>query len=168
LKVCIRCKEAKSENDFYMCGPRVGSYCKPCDIARRKTWRQKNPEKWRARRKIDNGKLRKRRRAFVDDYLRTHPCVDCGETDIAKLQFDHVRGERSFSVSDFKTRSVASITTEIAKCEIRCETCHWQRHHIMKSNMFVLLKKASVEEILTELSNRGLKISQQNSGDLET
>ncbi len=59
------------------------------------------------------------------DYLRAHPCVDCGEADIVVLQFDHLAD---------KTRDVGSmlsggwtwpaIEKEIAKCEVRCANCH--------------------------------------------
>jgi hypothetical protein len=54
--------------------------------------------------------------------------VDCGETDIVVLEFDHVgeAGSKQFNISD-ATRfgyGMAKIKAEIAKCEVRCANCH--------------------------------------------
>jgi hypothetical protein len=64
-------------------------------------------------------------RAVVVAYLAEHPCRDCGESDPAVLEFDHVRG---------KTQDVAflighgaspeRIHAEIERCEVRCANCH--------------------------------------------
>ena len=34
---------------------------------------------------------RDRTRAFISNYLKTNPCVDCGESNIVVLEFDHIR-----------------------------------------------------------------------------
>jgi hypothetical protein len=74
-------------------------------------------------------KLPKNRiRTYINDHLKANPCVDCGETDIVVLEFDHVgeAGTKHFSISD-ATRSgygMAKIKAEIAKCEVRCANCH--------------------------------------------
>ena len=62
----------------------------------------------------------------VWDYLLAHPCVDCGETDPIVLEFDHVRGEKVFALSNMVQRqfSLAKLDAEIAKCEVRCANCH--------------------------------------------
>lgn len=69
-------------------------------------------------------------RKGVFDYLRTHPCVDCGETDIAVLEFDH-RDQKAKEVrvsalvaQGYSTRTVMR---EIAKCDVRCANCHRRR-----------------------------------------
>src|SRR2546430_5412285 len=56
------------------------------------------------------------------EYLSTHPCVDCGNSDIRVLDFDHVYGEKVENVSRLLGHSVAwpTILVEIAKCEVRC------------------------------------------------
>lgn len=63
---------------------------------------------------------------LVHDYLRAHPCVDCGETNIAMLEFDHVdRMTKSMEVSIMLgRRSWARILEEIGKCDVRCANCH--------------------------------------------
>lgn len=66
----------------------------------------------------------------IQDYLVTHPCVDCGETDPVVLEFDHVRGKKKFNLSgNAYAKSDKEIEEEIAKCEIRCRNCHIKRHH---------------------------------------
>ena len=59
------------------------------------------------------------------DYLRLHPCVDCGETDIVVLQFDHLRDKKADVTALITSGATwAAIEREIAKCEIRCANCH--------------------------------------------
>lgn len=66
------------------------------------------------------------RSQFLWGYLEKHPCVDCGETDPMVLQFDHVRGSKSFNVSNAVSGqySLNRISEEITKCDIRCANCH--------------------------------------------
>jgi hypothetical protein len=73
------------------------------------------------------------------DYLHRHPCVDCGQTDIRVLEFDHVRGNKSNNIARMVGEGFSwfTIEAEIAKCEVRCANCHriktnersgWGRH----------------------------------------
>ncbi|GAA1744780.1 hypothetical protein [Microbacterium paludicola] len=65
------------------------------------------------------------------DYLESHPCVDCGETDPIVLDFDHLPGvDKKFTISravGASTRSWRAIALEIAKCEVVCANCHRRR-----------------------------------------
>lgn len=67
-------------------------------------------------------------RRRIAAHLSSRPCVDCGESDVVVLDFDHVR-EKLMDVS----RMVHTgwpwkrILEEIAKCEVRCENCHRRR-----------------------------------------
>lgn len=64
---------------------------------------------------------------WLRNYLLTHPCVDCGTTDIRVLQFDHRDGEQKFkNVGQLKT-SRGKLEAEVAKCDVRCANCHMIR-----------------------------------------
>lgn len=64
----------------------------------------------------------------IHDYLKAHPCVDCGETDFRVLEFDHVRGEKNFNVGSSWSKPWHLIEKEMSKCEVRCKNCHAKRH----------------------------------------
>jgi hypothetical protein len=68
----------------------------------------------------------KRNRKFVDDYLKLHPCVDCGNDDVRVLEFDHVRGNKETNVSNIIRNGwkLERLISEIEKCEVRCCNCH--------------------------------------------
>jgi hypothetical protein len=81
--------------------------------------------------KIDKKKYKKirqhNRRKFMIDYLKTHPCVDCGNSDIRVLEFDHLRDKkytisRLMNISSYKSMEI--LKTEMDKCEVVCANCH--------------------------------------------
>ena len=80
---------------------------------------------------------REKNKRLVREFLRNHPCVDCGENDIIVLQFDHVRGVKKFTIGHAlsgSTRSWKALQSEIEKCEVRCANCHIRRHAIENNN----------------------------------
>jgi len=66
-----------------------------------------------------------RNREFVAEHFATNHCVDCGESDIRVLEFDH-EGDKTRGVAVMLqgTWSTNSIAQEIAKCSVRCRNCH--------------------------------------------
>lgn len=62
---------------------------------------------------------------FVQEYLATHPFVDCGETNPIVLEFEHVRGKKKASISKMAHEGylLHRSQKEIAKCEVRCANC---------------------------------------------
>jgi hypothetical protein len=64
-------------------------------------------------------------RTYVIEYLKTHPCVDCGATNLVVLTFDHLR-DKKYMISTLirKGYSTDTIQEEIDKCEVRCANCH--------------------------------------------
>jgi hypothetical protein len=67
------------------------------------------------------------RTTYLIEFFKTHPCVDCGETDPVVLEFDHLR-DKSFAIGPALSRnSWQSILDETKKCEVVCANCHRRR-----------------------------------------
>jgi hypothetical protein len=65
---------------------------------------------------------------FIVEYLRSHPCVDCGESDLRVLDFDHVRPRREY-VSRLlgNGATIQDLKSEIERCQVVCANCHRRR-----------------------------------------
>ncbi len=63
--------------------------------------------------------------AAIVAYLKTHPCVDCGETDAVVLEFDHERDKKA-DISKLVNSGATWLVVEreIQKCQVRCANCH--------------------------------------------
>lgn len=69
------------------------------------------------------------RRAFLSAFKSVMGCADCGTSE-GVLQFDHRDpATKRFTLNLAGTRSWESIAVEIAKCDVRCASCHTTRHH---------------------------------------
>lgn len=76
---------------------------------------------------INKKKVREKAAAYINEYLQSHHCVDCGESDAIVLEFDHVGDDKIANVSDMVNRlsySLNKIKQEIEKCQVRCCNCH--------------------------------------------
>jgi hypothetical protein len=129
-KICSNCgKERDAEQDFSwrdrdrrIRQPR----CKYCQSAMSKLHYQNNKQTYNERTRLSKAQALAESRSRISSYLSTHPCVDCGLTDIRLLEFDHTNGQKSRDISDFLTWGFnwPTIEAEIAKCEVRCSNCH--------------------------------------------
>lgn len=145
IKKCPKCKRKKETNEFYFRGgkgPRANelvSWCKNCVSRRGKIlWennknrnrhkRTESSKRWRLNNKqhIRNyyKKVYNKNNKQIVEYLKTHPCVDCGFSDLRALEFDHIKGKKKFTIARGKLNSWKRIFKEIEKCEVRCANCH--------------------------------------------
>ena len=117
-KLCTQCGEYKNVAEFGWVNKREGwkqSKCRHCN-------RKRNKEAYA------------KRKAPIIEYLKNNPCVDCGESDWRVLEFDHVKGEKLYNVSEMwkiaggQQVRLKLLSEEIAKCEIRCKNHHAIRH----------------------------------------
>ncbi|MCW6007191.1 hypothetical protein K1W54_21885 [Micromonospora sp. CPCC 205371] len=106
LKRCSRCGETKPLDEF---------------AANQATKARHNPS--RAERRREH--LQENNRRLIE-YLRSHPCVDCGETDIVVLDFDHQR-DKTMDINKMRSYAWTRVLAEIEKCEVVCANDHRRR-----------------------------------------
>lgn len=109
--------------------PYTYTYCKPCHREYVRRHYRENKQRYVDKANARNERIREENRERLVQYLRTHPCVDCGERDLVVLQFDHVRGAKTAAVSNLVRRPApwTMIAAEIGKCDVRCANCHVRR-----------------------------------------
>lgn len=68
-------------------------------------------------------------RRRLREYLLAHPCVDCRESDLRVLDFDHRdRSLKRGMVSQMVySAGWPRIAAEVALCDVRCANCHRRR-----------------------------------------
>lgn len=128
MRACTKCGEVKPLHAFPPVRrgePKLQSWSRDCFAAYGIDYYRKNREAQKAR-LLRNASIRRAdNRMRAVEYLRAHPCVDCGEIDIVVLQFDHLRDKKADVTALINSGATwAAIEREIAKCEIRCANCH--------------------------------------------
>jgi hypothetical protein len=131
-KSCSRCGVNKPLDEFPIKNAKTGLrrvWCRDCCRAYGREHYRHNKAIYIRKARQRQPEDRARVRSAIADYLRAHPCVDCGERDILLLDFDHRDGSlKRASVSRLVgTGSVRLVMTEIAKCDVRCGNCHRKR-----------------------------------------
>lgn len=126
-QVCPGCRETKPLVEFALSRrSRTGRQgrCRACQHAYYVANRSRNVARARSNKRAAVLIAR----AFVRDHLATHPCTDCGERDLAVLDFDHIRDKRlDVTRMAFQGFALETIRSEIEKCEVRCANCHRRR-----------------------------------------
>lgn len=126
------CHQWKLETDFAFrsiaTGERQG-HCRVCHAAYRRQHYLDHRDDYIAREVARMKRYREANRILIRDYLRKHPCVDCGEADIVLLEFDHRdRSEKRREVVRLAmTKRWQTVEAEIQKCDVRCTACHRRR-----------------------------------------
>lgn len=133
MRRCARCGLEKPVEEFGFKVRERGSrlsYCRPCAIDYAHAHYIKNRPVYLRRAQERNRVERNARWALLEEYLRSHPCVDCGTDDLVVLEFDHRdRADKTDAISNLIRcgRSWTTVLAEIAKCDVRCVNCHRRR-----------------------------------------
>lgn len=104
--------------------------CSDCTAAFNRAYYKQNAEKRKAQQALSRESKKELKRDLVWNYLDSHPCVDCGESDPIVLEFDHRDpNEKEYQISYLLTGnwSIDKIVSELAKCDVRCANCHRRR-----------------------------------------
>jgi len=129
---CSKCGKQKPIKEFNWKYKSQGIRHPNCRDCTRKTTRdhyERNKEDYKKRAVEFTRKTRKSHCSQVVEYLKKHPCVDCGESDPVVLQFDHVRGKKKDCIGTMVSGAYSwqTIKDEIDKCEVRCANCHCRK-----------------------------------------
>ena len=126
MKICTKCGNSKDLEDF----PRQHTTkdgrapaCRDCNNKRHRD-SYTNNSSYKQRKITQHAIYKDRNRQFVLEYLKSHPCVDCGEVDPVVLEFDHKLDKENLISEMVTNSSLQKIQAEIAKCEVRCANCH--------------------------------------------
>lgn len=129
-KTCVCCNKRKKIELFAKRADSTDGYRGVCLLCKREKdiAYYRTSEKRRENVRQQKNKSRREISEYIRNYLREHPCVDCGEDDIVVLDFDHVRGKKRHNVSNLKSYSLQAVKKEIKKCAVRCANCHRRKH----------------------------------------
>lgn len=126
-KQCRICKENKELSQFHKCAKAkdgLQSKCKPCNIKERTEYYKTHKKEHR---EYDKARLNKTKQIMCE-YLSANPCIDCLESDIIVLEFDHLENKKA-NIADMIRAgfSPQKLFEEISKCEVVCANCHRRR-----------------------------------------
>lgn len=145
MKYCAGCGSTLNDNAFAWKNELKGhrqTYCRDCQKVYQKRWYKHNRERHIANVAKINQVLAVKQRELLFTYLSKHPCVDCGETDILVLEFDHRYGKRSCVTTLVGRCNWKKVEREIEKCDVRCANCHTRRTAIQKKSIRLAWKLA--------------------------
>src|SRR4051794_10536145 len=125
-KRCCTCQYLKPLTEFNKrarSSDGLQSHCRDCS----RRWYEANRVQHMANTSRRTKTARQEYTELMRTYLLEHPCVDCGETDLRLLEFDHRPGEdKEVDIAQL-VRTLASwkrIEREMGKCDVRCANCH--------------------------------------------
>jgi hypothetical protein len=131
-QICCRCGQLKTVGEFsFKDQPRgiLHSYCRVCHKAWNRGHYERNRDRYIATAKRNTALYQAEKLRQLLNYLRDHPCIDCGETDPVVLDFDH----RDPSLKRMEVGNLvryaawATVESEISMCDVRCANCHRRR-----------------------------------------
>jgi hypothetical protein len=125
-KVCNKCQEEKPLEDFQKKSSSKDGHtgnCKSCKREYDNEHYRSNPDRRSYIRKNSDNRIREVR-VWILNYLLIHPCIDCGETDVVVLEFDH-REDKLRDISGLiRTGNLETVKAEVSKCDVRCANDH--------------------------------------------
>ena len=123
---CRNCRIDKEDKEYYVrYNGKLDRMCKCCHREYRKEHYKNNKKAYKKKAKKNRELSTKKYREYVWDHLKNNPCVDCGESNILVLDFDHRdRSEKKHNISHLWDRGGKVLRDEIDKCDVRCANCH--------------------------------------------
>jgi hypothetical protein len=128
-RICSKCGIEKDISEFRLRNKfteRRQSHCISCGLEMGRSWYERNKDYQKENAKKHGTEYRTVAHEYIWNYLLSHPCSSCGETNPVVLEFHHVRGEKENDITHLVGRgsSLDSLIAEIEKCDILCANCH--------------------------------------------
>lgn len=123
---CCRCGVDKAVDLFSFRDKLKGirnAACKECTRKQNKAAYFKYRDNHLRRVGIRRERITKENSRKLFEFMKAHPCIDCGEADILKLEFDHIQ-PKSGHPTCMISGSWEKIEIELLKCQVRCSSCH--------------------------------------------
>ena len=126
VKRCCTCHELRPVTDFNLRASAADgrqSRCRSCSRA----WYVAHRDEHQVNTRRRTAAMRIEYKRRIGEHLRAHPCVDCGESDVRVLDFDHdVGSDKRAAIATLVAQCGrwSDIEAEIAKCSVRCANCH--------------------------------------------
>jgi len=129
---CSVCREYKNVTAFAFSDVGTGKrqyVCRKCHAAYRHAHYVANKADYVRRAILQIKRRREENRRNVFQYLLHHACVDCGESDVLVLEFDHRDPSQKWKPIALLVMSKRwpNVQREIEKCDVRCVNCHRRR-----------------------------------------
>ena len=132
MKTCSKCSTEKDEDSFPWKNKERGVrslWCRDCHNEYSRTHYTQNTDKYKKKARAHNAIYEEENKKYVIEYLTENPCVDCGESDLDVLEFDHIEmgNSKGNRVCELMRGSRKRLIEEINKCEVRFGNCHNRR-----------------------------------------
>lgn len=128
IRTCRVCGIRKPDTEFHFRSREKATrhhICRSCRSDYHRAWWTENRERQMPNIRRNRETRGRRIEQRIWDYLFTHACVDCGESDLVVLHFDHLRDKVAEISAIWRQRhSWSAVEAEIRKCEVRCANCH--------------------------------------------
>mgnify|MGYP001587476805 FL=1 len=127
MKICGLCKKKKKLENFNFKNKTKNirnARCTECTRQSIRNHYNAHTDYYLKKAKLRNQRLRIEVKKYIYEYLSEHHCVDCGESDIIVLEFDHIKDKTKDVSLLARNATVKIIREEINKCEVRCANCH--------------------------------------------
>ena len=129
-RTCGRCQQTLPLSNFAWRRKTRGqrdNYCRACRAAYKREHYAAHRERYIAKALRRKQTVAAERSAYLVEFFRERPCIDCGETDPLVLEFDHLR-DKSFNIAHgLRDSNWQAVLDEIAKCDVVCANCHRRR-----------------------------------------
>lgn len=123
MKTCSTCEVEKEDSDFPFKNKaqnKLSPVCRSCQSLASKKHYQNNKQSYFDR----SNESERKAREFMINYLKEHPCVDCGYSNILALDFHHLGNKRIGVGRAVANGSLKKLQEEIDKCVVLCANCH--------------------------------------------